>query len=477
MIGRVLVPLAVLLRLLSAERTSVRFEQNFRRAVHSYLGVPRSRVRLNDSLHLAEDGACGHAQSGFQSSYKPSRPNIWWQASVLPGACPDGILQLSGKYKVTEATTIPGPCQVTGLGELYLDAPITIRGDSSFLGQVSVKATRQTERLYHATMDGPCLTITGSFILHPGARLHFESCRNGQSTSEGSLGGGLRVDADMDLRGGHLRFENCRADGDEIITGAGGAIYVGGHFRNKNSTIEACNCSGTTGGTIRATKMEISGGLISINSSLSILGGGAITAKEQLVMLGGRVAITGSESSGTAGAIFTENLKMAGVRAVHVSNSNVPHYPRLGLATREEGGEQQEAEVCRWHDDWRGHGGRREDTGRMRSCLREQPRRRRGIQVRKVRLEGFHHKRQRQHVATHAKFLPRPELAMGPVQQRSEAGVLPNRLWPGEAMSPWSSVLRPRRLLRAPLAARAFRGRVRGLTLTRWILNSSTVWI
>ena len=44
----------------------------------------------------------------------------------------------------------------------------------------------------------------------------------------GSLGGGLRVDADMDLRGGHLRFENCRADGDEIITGAGGAIYVGG---------------------------------------------------------------------------------------------------------------------------------------------------------------------------------------------------------------------------------------------------------
>ena len=132
--------------------TSVRFEQNFRGAVHSYLGlclsrcnmnrtclessaaqeclppffasmysvdshisiapetvdldvlalcqgVPRSRVRLNDSLHLAEDGACGHAQSGFQSSYKPSRPNIWWQASVLPGACPDGILQLSGKYK------------------------------------------------------------------------------------------------------------------------------------------------------------------------------------------------------------------------------------------------------------------------------------------------------------------------------------------------------------------------------------------
>ena len=146
-----------------------------------------------------------------------------------------------------------------------MDAPVTIRGDSSFLGQVSVKATRQTERLYHATMDGPCLTITGSFFLHPGARLHFESCRNGQSTSEGSLGGGLRVDADMDLRGGHLRFENCRADGDEIITGAGGAIYVGGarapkaapkarlltcggHFRNKNSTIEACNCSGTTGG-------------------------------------------------------------------------------------------------------------------------------------------------------------------------------------------------------------------------------------
>ena len=229
---------------------------------------------------------------------------------------------------MTEATTIPGPCQVTGLGaepipgrlsdkhmkdiysldgggtgdawaacvegrsikrfrvasfrgELYLDAPVTIRGDSSFLGQVSVKATRQTERLYHATMDGPCLTITGSFILHPGARLHFESCQNGQSTSEGSLGGGLRVDADMDLRGGHLRFENCRADGDEIITGAGGAIYVGGarapkaapkarlltcggHFRNKNSTIEACNCSGTTGG---APKKSLAHGCQKITSS------------------------------------------------------------------------------------------------------------------------------------------------------------------------------------------------------------------
>ena len=113
-------------------------------------------------------------------------------------------------------------------GELYLAAPVTIRGDSSFLGQVAVKATRQTERSYFATMDGPCLTITGSFILHPGARLHFESCRNGHNTSEGALGGGLRVDADMDLRGGHLRFDNCRADGDKSKTGAGGAIYVRG---------------------------------------------------------------------------------------------------------------------------------------------------------------------------------------------------------------------------------------------------------
>ena len=53
-----------------------------------------------------------------------------------------------------------------------------------------------------------------------------------------------------------------------------------------------------------------------------------------------------------------------------------------------EASEQQDAEVRRWDDDWRGRGERREDTGHMRSCLREQQRTRRRIEVRKVRLAG-----------------------------------------------------------------------------------------
>eukprot|EP00439_Symbiodinium_sp_Y106_P050351 s4619_g6.t1 len=60
-----------------------------------------------------------------------------------------------------------------------------------------------------------------------------------------------------------------------------------------------------------------------------------------------------------------------------------------GVQGRErEASEQQDAEVRRWDDDWRGRGERREDTGHMRSCLREQQRTRRRIEVRKVRLAG-----------------------------------------------------------------------------------------
>ena len=61
---------------------------------------------------------------------------------------------------------------------------------------------------------------------------------------------------------------------------------------------------------------------------------------------------------------------------------------RSRCAERKEASEQQDAEVRRWDEDWRGRGGRREDMGRIRSCLREQQRTRRRIEVRKVRLEG-----------------------------------------------------------------------------------------
>ena len=53
-----------------------------------------------------------------------------------------------------------------------------------------------------------------------------------------------------------------------------------------------------------------------------------------------------------------------------------------------EASEQQHAEVRRWDNGWRGRGERRENTGRMRSCLRKKQRTRRRIEVRKVRLEA-----------------------------------------------------------------------------------------
>ncbi|CAE7351585.1 unnamed protein product [Symbiodinium natans] len=245
----------------------------------------------------------------------PPPPAAGPQSAIKVGlpSCAGGVLELAGSYEVVEAVTIEGPCQVMGSAELNLLAPVRFRGNASFFGRLTVKAIKAVWDEYDATLDSPCIFINGSLRLHPAAKLRFEDCRNGQKQEENARGGGLSIEGDAELLGGSLHFSRCQARGDGRQTGKGGALYVGGAFRNWDATIEATGCSATFGGTIYVKEpMAVLGGKLAFSGSTSQKDGGAVYVNAPMKVSGGNLTILESKAEGGGGAIRAQQVDVSG---------------------------------------------------------------------------------------------------------------------------------------------------------------------
>ena len=99
--------------------------------------------------------------------------------------------------------------------ELVLSAPVHFLGNAVFAGQLKISAIVRP-------MPGPCVGVKGNLSLEGNARLSFEKCDRREVKD--SLGGGLRVDGDAELRGGSLLFRDCGAF-------QGGGLFLGGRCR------------------------------------------------------------------------------------------------------------------------------------------------------------------------------------------------------------------------------------------------------
>ncbi|CAE7584115.1 CPK2 [Symbiodinium sp. CCMP2592] len=276
--------LAFLLRLLTGERIAE-------------LLLDISGDETESFLHRRGHGAQELEKLSQMRVGRVQEMQLQQDAQVLPN-CSGGVVELDGRYEVKEEVFLAGPsCHVTGSAELVLSAPVHFLGNAVFAAHLKISAVARP-------MPGPCISVKGNLSLEGNARLSFEKCDRGLE-DKSSLGGGLRVDGDAELRdGGSLLFRDCGA-------GQGGGLFLTGALRNRNATVEAAVCYAVDGGAISAGQIAVYGGNLSIVGSWARRSGGAILSKKTVVS-GGNLTLTDTGAHEEGGAISTAQMAVSG---------------------------------------------------------------------------------------------------------------------------------------------------------------------
>ncbi|CAJ1365842.1 unnamed protein product [Effrenium voratum] len=190
-------------------------------------------------------------------------------------ACAEGVLNISGAYKVTSKRSFEGCLAVHGFkAVVHLLAPITFSGNTTFTGHIVVEGG--------GDLESACLVVKGVATLR--GQLEFKNCINsaeGKKNDEAGKGGALRAEH-VKLQG-RVKFEGCKGR-------LGGAIYAE-TINVQDSMIAASECKATEkGGVLHSAK-----GITVQNSSLSAtgcsaeaalpLGAGGVIHSEQGVVL------------------------------------------------------------------------------------------------------------------------------------------------------------------------------------------------